>query len=337
MTLRYSFIIPIYNAEKTLTQCVNSLLDQIRDSELLLINDGSTDGSAAVCAALAAQHPSIRVFNTPNGGVSKARNLGIAQAKGERVIFLDADDYWISNRFEALNQYIQRFPNTDAVLFDYMVLDVLSGQLTDLDSDRGLHLDQPVDGKTFLDLALKQDPHFRVSACRWALRRDFVTENDLWFKDGLYFEDVLWIFQMILVAQSILYHPYSMYVYRQNQITSITGSLNAKKIQDRIWISAYWLNHPLAALTDPVVKSRFLRRTSELAFTALIRYKSICTPLEAEAALKSLKENKAFLKYPNSAMQKLLAKACLVFGISMTGSIYGFMFKIKNGMRRLIR
>ena len=337
MTLRYSFIIPIYNAETTLTQCVNSLLDQIRDSELLLINDGSTDGSAALCDALAAQHPSIRVFHTPNGGVSKARNLGIAQAKGERVIFFDADDYWISNSFEALDQYIQGFPTTDAVLFDYMVLDVLNGQMTDLDSDRGMRLDQPIDGKTFLDLALKQDPHFRVSACRWAVRREFIIENDLWFKEDLYFEDMLWVFQVILAAQSILYHPYPVYVYRQNQITSITGSLNAKKIQDRIWISGYWLNHPLAILTDPVVRSRFLRRTSELAFTSLIRYQSICTPSQAKSVLTSLKENKAFLKYPNSRMHTLLAKACLVFGISLTGSIYGCMFKIKNGMRRLIR
>jgi len=331
MTLRYSFIIPIYNAETTLTQCVNSLLAQISDSEILLINDGSTDGSGALCDALASQHPSIRVFHTANGGVSKARNLGITQAKGETVIFFDADDYWLDDRFDALDQLLQRFPSTQAVLFDYMVLDTQSGQLTDLDSDRGLRLDQPVDGMTFLDLVLKRDSHFRVSVCRWAVKRELIVNQRLFFIENLYFEDMMWVFQLILAAPSILYHPYPLYVYRQNQASSITGSLSAKKIRDRIWISAYWLTQAPLVITDLDLRSRFLRRTSELAFTALIRYKIVCTPNEAEIVLKALKENQAFLKYPNSLLHRVLALSCRVLGISGAATLYSALFQMKNG------
>jgi len=337
MSLRYSFIIPVYNAEKTLAQCVHSLLGQIRDSEILLINDGSTDGSGKLCDELAAQYPIIRVFHTPNGGISRARNLGVKNAKGERVIFFDSDDYYLHKVFDALDQAIQRFPNTQAVLFDYMVLDTVSGKLTDLNSDRGLKLDQPIEGMTFLDLALKQDPHFRVSACRWAVRRDFILEKRLWFKEDLYFEDMLWVFEVILAAETVLYHPHPIYVYRQNQSTSITGKLDAKKIHDRIWISGYWFDQAPNLIPDSELRTRFLRRTSELAYTALIRYPHVCTSEEAHTVVLALEDNKGFLDYPNTKMYRTLARIGRLIGISATATLYGNLFKIKNGLKSFAR
>ena len=88
-----SVIVPVYQAERLLPQCVESVLGQtFSDWELLLVDDGSRDGSPALCDAYAAGDARVRVFHKPNGGVSSARNLGLEQARGQCIAFLDADD-----------------------------------------------------------------------------------------------------------------------------------------------------------------------------------------------------------------------------------------------------
>lgn len=88
-----SIIVPVYNTEQYLSRCINSILNQnFTDFELLLIDDGSKDGSGAICDAYAEEDTRVRVFHKENGGVSSARNLGLDNAKGEWVTFVDSDD-----------------------------------------------------------------------------------------------------------------------------------------------------------------------------------------------------------------------------------------------------
>lgn len=92
-----SIIVPIYNAEKYLNRCIDSILSQtMPDFELLLIDDGSKDESGCICDEYAEEDARVKVFHKPNGGVSSARNLGIDYAKGKYIIFIDSDDYWLS-------------------------------------------------------------------------------------------------------------------------------------------------------------------------------------------------------------------------------------------------
>ena len=98
-----SVIVPVYQAEKLLPQCVDSVLAQtFSDWELLLIDDGSRDGSPALCDGYAARDPRVRVFHKPNGGVSTARNLGLEHAAGQCIAFLDADDAFEPAALETL-------------------------------------------------------------------------------------------------------------------------------------------------------------------------------------------------------------------------------------------
>lgn len=96
---KISVIVPVYKVEKYLPKCIESILQQtFTDFELLLIDDGSPDSSGKICDEYAAKDSRIRVFHKENGGVSSARNLGLDNAKGEWISFIDADD-WISNDF----------------------------------------------------------------------------------------------------------------------------------------------------------------------------------------------------------------------------------------------
>lgn len=89
----FSIIVPVFNAEKRLSECIESILNQsVADFELLLINDGSTDSSLDVCNSYAKQDGRIRVLSKENGGVSSARNLGIEKSAGQWIAFIDADD-----------------------------------------------------------------------------------------------------------------------------------------------------------------------------------------------------------------------------------------------------
>ena len=100
-----SVIVPVYQAERLLPQCVESVLGQtFSDWELLLVDDGSRDGSPALCDAYAAGDARVRVFHKPNGGVSTARNLGLEQATGPYIAFLDADDTFEPAALETLSE-----------------------------------------------------------------------------------------------------------------------------------------------------------------------------------------------------------------------------------------
>ncbi len=104
-----TLVVPIYNKEQYLPRCLDALLAQtISDYEILLINDGSTDGSGAVCDRYAAEYPGlIRVIHKPNGGLSDARNVGIDSALGDFITFPDPDD-WVEP------DYVQTFSPSSA-------------------------------------------------------------------------------------------------------------------------------------------------------------------------------------------------------------------------------
>lgn len=111
-SVKYSVIIPVYNAEKTLCRCVDSLLaESYSDMEIILVNDGSKDRSGEICEHYTAVHPNIRYISKENGGVSTARNAGLDAASGKYVLFVDSDDYVVSNYFSLLDRALNQEPS----------------------------------------------------------------------------------------------------------------------------------------------------------------------------------------------------------------------------------
>lgn len=115
-----SVIVPVYNVEKYLEECVESVLSQtFTDYELLLIDDGSTDSSGDLCDQIAKRDTRVRVFHKSNGGLSSARNKGMDEAEGDWIVFLDSDDKWADkDGLGRLYDYATR-NNLDALRFEY--------------------------------------------------------------------------------------------------------------------------------------------------------------------------------------------------------------------------
>lgn len=119
---QFSIIIPVYRVEEYLEKCVDSILAQTcQDFELLLIDDGSPDGSGAICDRYAASHPNqVRALHQPNGGAGAARNRGIELAQGDYLLFVDGDDWLAPNLLEDLSASIAATP-ADLYLFGALV------------------------------------------------------------------------------------------------------------------------------------------------------------------------------------------------------------------------
>ncbi|MEO1669288.1 MAG: glycosyltransferase family A protein [Cyanobacteria bacterium J06631_2] len=110
---KVSIIIPVYNAAKTIVETIDSVRQQtIDDWELIVVNDGSTDNTLEIVAAI--NEPRLKIISFPNGGVAQARNLGVAEARGSYIAFLDADDLWVPDKLERQLQALQQTPTAIA-------------------------------------------------------------------------------------------------------------------------------------------------------------------------------------------------------------------------------
>ena len=123
-----SIIIPLYNKETSIAQTLRSVLSQLyHDFEVVVVDDGSTDRSVAIVETV--KDPRVRLVRQENGGPSKARNTGVSHAKGEWILFLDADDEMLSDGMEYFSQKIKRHPNADMFLGEVIVSDGKSNHL----------------------------------------------------------------------------------------------------------------------------------------------------------------------------------------------------------------
>lgn len=220
----FSIIVPIYNSEKFLSKCVDSLLAQsLPDFEILLINDGSNDGSLALCNNYAQTDSRIKVYDKPNGGVSSARNYGIEHATGEYIMFVDSDD-WLAP--DALALCMPYLPEYDIVRFS--AVDV---------SEKGLKrhkLGKNSDKQKVLSTIMARRT---IVACYCsAIRRSLFIDNNIRFdKNIIIGEDWLVTAQLVKACRNIKLLPDAYcYFYNRCNADSCTMTLNSGKLMQQL-------------------------------------------------------------------------------------------------------
>lgn len=261
--MKLSIIVPVYNVAPYLRKCVDSLLAQDYDDyEIILVDDGSTDESSAICDEYAASSLSaagtspfseadhsiapIRVIHQENGGLSAARNTGIKAAKGNYLCFVDSDDYWEENVLGGLMGQVE-CDNLDVLRFDYQNVRIADGQESRVKSQELKYevfepnktpriidrKNEIVDGETYLNTRMG----YACYAWQFILRRDIILNlkseiinhkseiDDCLFTPGLHFEDVDWLPRMMLRAKRVNSTQTIVYNYfvRQGSITKTQG------------------------------------------------------------------------------------------------------------------
>lgn len=227
--MQVSVIIPVYNTEKYLSECVESVLAQTyKNMEILLIDDGAKDMSPKICDEYAQKDSRIKVIHKKNGGLSDARNTGIEVCSGDYVMFLDSDDYWDDHQLmEKLIAQMQRKP-VDILNFRYKkYMEEEKVYVSCLESF------EHMEGNTKEDILEQMLDHglYISSACNKMLNAEFLKKNQLYFKKGITSEDIDWCARILILCGSLGYVNEEAYVYRQRE-HSISHSLTYKNIYD---------------------------------------------------------------------------------------------------------
>lgn len=262
-------IIPIYNMEKYLTKCLESVVGQsIPFDEVILINDGSTDKSQLICEKYILKYNYFKLINQENRGLSVARNVGMDYTTSKYVLFLDSDDYLRADTAKQLKHELEKF-GQDAVYFDADIECENGYEVSENYYDRNMKelSDTKMNGKYFFEICYPEN--YIVSACMAVYKKEMIETGGITFPEGLYYEDNYFTFAFMIQANNVTYIPEKLYQrrYRENSIT--TSSYSQKKFNDYIKIVVLlWetvCKHENVFLTENNVFFKFINDYCHLA------------------------------------------------------------------------
>ena len=318
--MRYSIIIPIYNAGTYLRECLNSVLAQDSPSEWegILVDDGSTDGSSAICDEYTAKDARFRVIRQANAGVGSARNAGLDAAAGEFVLFLDSDDLWHKDLLSSMDQVPSE---TDITEFEFESL-----YKTAVRPAENLSMPPGTDetGDEWLGRLLKagQWPESMVWKRMW--RREFLLSHDLSFNPAyVCAEDLDFTMAAVSCAQKMQYSDKILYTYRVRS-SSLSHDFGPSTSCLVMSVCAKWLDrYPAGKLASDYY----------YFFTAALVSES-GRGEDMEELIRIYEENKDILLSVRSWKAKLAAKLLGTFGINNGSKIYWSLLQLKHRMER---
>lgn len=218
-----SVIIPVYNVEKYLSKCLNSLLktEGIDDAEIILIDDGSTDKSGSIADKYSHEYKNIRVIHKKNEGPSVARNTGLKEASGTYISFVDSDDEVVPELYRKVIS-LANVSDCDMFLWDSELIVENGKSLATKNEGYFSHYglekqDRVYTGKKIIEELLRNSGDFVATVWLGAYRKSFLTENNLFFEQGLIHEDEFWVPKALINAKTVQYIPEKIYRYRQHK------------------------------------------------------------------------------------------------------------------------
>lgn len=253
-----SVIVPVYNAERYLDECIAGIIGQsYADFELILINDGSSDSSGEICRRHAGKDSRIIVIDKPNGGVSAARNTALDTARGKWIIFSDADDYYLPGAFEKLISAATSAPDIDMAVGSHLRLE---------------------NGKTSYPATQKADmsrsamsamTHFALWG--YIFRKDIIDRYSIRFDTSLALsEDRLFMAEFAIKARAIAMIPDPVYVYRIHQASACRRAkdiVKASRMQFEAIEKMYLLKNQVSKSSDAEAIERFCKEIVQAVIT----------------------------------------------------------------------
>lgn len=227
---KFSIIIPIYNVEKYLKNCIESILQQdFDDYEILLINDGSTDNSLSICKEYQNSDKRIKTISKENAGVSSARNLGISNAVGEFIIFLDADDTLTKNVLRKIDNIIYKNLNLDLIITDYNLnKDNVIHETKNEIFNKDIRFES---GEKAIETIRNNNYELPKSVWRCVFKSTTVKNNQITFNlDYSCAEDFDFVLKMILISKNIYYSKLKLINYLIIRRDSATYKIKYKNV-----------------------------------------------------------------------------------------------------------
>lgn len=328
--MNFSIIVPVYNVEAYLDDCIKSVITQsYTDFELLLIDDGSTDKSGEICDRWAKRDKRIKVLHRENGGASATRNDGIRAASGMYILFLDSDDYWLSET--VLQDIADRIQLTRPDVMIYNIRKDFGGTLTAPYFDEKLHMPDNLSPEAAEAFVFEND---LWTACAWnkVTKAELYEGGKLRFCEGSTAEDVEWCYRLALFAHRFDFLNKNVVGYRQRN-NSVTGFVSVRKVQ-------CLLNNicNCVALSAEANSAKKKKLSGYLAYqygTLLHNFSILPDSSEKRALFSSVQKLKYLLKDSKNAKTKLIRNVNKFFGLKMTLRLLALRAAIET--RRNIR
>lgn len=236
---KISIVVPVYNVELYLERCLQSLLSQdiIDEIEILLVDDGSTDQSGAICDEYAKRNSQILVYHKKNGGLSDARNFGMERARGEYILFVDSDDFIEPDACSSLLKEAFSFHAEIVIGREKTERPSKAMERYERIAAERFECHKLYTGKAYLEGCLEGGA-LRVEVCRHLYQKEFLEKYGLRFHKGIFHEDEEFTPKVLLKASRVVLSDKVFYHYDNTRAGSIMNSstMNMKKIQDRILI-----------------------------------------------------------------------------------------------------
>lgn len=260
-----SIIIPVYNVEKYIRPCLESVFRQNLDEsvfEIIIVNDGTQDHSMEIIQDIIKQHPNISVINQENQSLSVARNNGIARAKGEYILMLDSDDLLIDN---SLSLLLEEAVKSKA---DLVVADFLEMADEEIEANNVIHQEEwYVEEKSGNRLFLEDLNPYQCYVWRTLFRRGFLLNNNIKFVPGIRYQDVPFTHECYIKAGKCLRVKWLLNIYRKGH-ESATYSFDRRKAHDFcISIAETW---KLTKRENSVEIEKKLKNDIFISFSTLI-------------------------------------------------------------------
>ena len=236
--MKYSVIIPVYNSEKTIKRCIESIAVQRRSNvEIIVVNDGSTDMSDSICKNLQSKYDNIIYIFKENNGVSSARNSGLSVAKGKYVIFVDSDDYVDSKCFEIFDNYTK----SDADYYQFAYVTEANGIVNKVTSWSERYVSTESEKEDFI---VESVVTRSINSC-WAklYKRDVIENLGLRFCEELSIgEDLTFVFTFLLSAHKIERIDKKIYFSDANNKESLSRRYRETLVEQKIQVYEKMLN-----------------------------------------------------------------------------------------------
>ena len=301
-----TIIVPIYKVEKYLDRCVKSIIDQTyKNTEIILVDDGSPDNCPNMCDEYAKIDNRIRVIHKKNGGLSDARNAGIAMASGKYIGFVDSDDFIDKRFYEKLYKMITEY-NADIAVCDFKRFN--DNEIIK-DSDKGtkIHIEmlgQEEYVKRFMKIGYSKTEYY---AWNKLYKREVICKGQ--YPKGLTSEDVLGTYKAILKANKIVKTNDKYYFYRYNE-ESITGKFSEKDFDlIKVWdlLVEYTKVNAKQYLEYAVINRKRINFTLLYRMAKYYSSNELKTNDRVTSLLKDLKEDEKYLLKSNIAFSRKVA------------------------------
>lgn len=324
--MKVSFILPIYNVELYLSQCIDSILCQnYKDFEVILVDDGSPDNCGKICDEYAKQDNRIRVIHKANGGLSDARNAGLAVAQGQYVIFVDSDDFWMgANQLQQLMKVVDQYPECDFISFNCSYYNECTNSYKQWVAYDGL-ICSPIDNNTAMH-SLVASGTMPMSACLKVISRKSLSDMQLHFIKGIISEDIPWFIDLLDGSKKCMFVNQYIYAYRQNRDGSITNTGGERSFNSLLYIIQTELDKMERRSFSKMAKDDL---RSFLAYEVCILLAMIesLPPAIRKEKRKAVYKHKGLLNYTSNPKVKKASLVCRFFGMRATEWVLRFYLK----------